>query len=252
MKALRIFISILLLTCLLAGCGATVAQEPSQAPTTEPATELVTEATEPEPTEPQIMNYKIVREDRSLTASGGGILVSQYYDYVVLQSDSPAAQKVNNALLALIEEEMLPQSDLSSYATLATPGAPFLNTHVSTVDYISHQYLCITVSYEWFMGGVFNNGSSGYMFDLTTGDAVTLRSFAGDDPAAFEKQLKDLVWNQIQPQGPWDNAYETLQAYTLDTFDYSIKGGQIILHFPEYEFFPGAAGPVTVETGIFI
>ena len=37
-----------------------------------------------------------------------------------------------------------------------------------------------------------------------------------------------------------------------DTFDFALYDGQIILFFPEYEFFAGAYGPVTVETGIFV
>lgn len=220
--------------------------------------------TEPEPTVPdrititpstQVISehtgYRIIREDRSGRNSAGQVVVSQYQDYVELTADTSAAQKINNALKPDLKK-FLSESDLADYAGHADPEYPFCNQFYSDITYWSDKWLCVTISSDWCMGGVHNAGNSGFVFDLATGEQVTLRSFAGSDPAAFETQLKQIVWEQIQPQEPWENSYETLCKYTLDTFNFAISNGQIVLYFPEYEFFPGAYGPVTVNTGIYI
>ena len=80
-------------------------------------------------------------------------------------------------------------------------------------------------------------------------------SLAGGDPVSLEAQLKEIAWEQISNdpnEEPWEDSYEKLNAYTLDTFNYSIENGQIVLYFAEYEFFCGAHGPVTVYTGIYV
>lgn len=256
MKIFRICVAVLLLSCLLTGCSIPGGVAP--AATTDSTETTVAEKTEPPteeataPTEAEIVSYQVVRVDRSFCNSDGKVLIAQYYDYVELLSDTPAAKKINNALKAEIEEFFLPADELSQYANDPYGADGFINAKTSTVDYISDKYLCITVSFAWFMGGVYNAGSEGYVFNLTTGNVVTLREFAGEDAAAFEQKLKQMVWEQIESQEPWEDAYETLSAYTLDTFNFSVVDGQIVLHFQEYEFLCGAAGPVNVETGIYI
>ena len=195
--------------------------------------------------------YRIVREDRSGRNSAGQVVVEQYYDYVELTANTAVAKKINPALKPK-SSAFQTEKDLADLANIADPSFPLQNTHIYNVTFLNDKWLCVTTASYWMMGGVSNFGNSALVFDVATGDRVTLRAFAGDDPAAFEAQIKQIVWQQIEPQGPWDNAYETLSKYTLDTFDFAIPNGQIVLYFPEYEFFSGAHGPVVIDTGLYI
>ena len=195
--------------------------------------------------------YRIVRLDHSGRDSNGKVLVEQYYDYVELTDGSPAAKKINS-ILKPGESIFQTESDLQGYAEMIDPSYPFQNKYVSSVTFFNDKWLCVTTTSDWYMGGVHNAGNSALVFDISTGERVTLRAFAGEDPATFEEQLKSIVWSQIASQQPWDDAEETLAKYTLDTFNFAIPDGQIVLYFPVYEFFAGAYGPVTIETGLYI
>ena len=195
--------------------------------------------------------YRIVRLDHSGRNSAGQVVVEQYYDYVELTDGSPAAKKINQALKPK-NSVFQTEAELADVADIADPNYPLKNTYTSQITFFNDKWLCVTTSSYWMMGGVSNFGNSALVFDMSTGEKVTLRAFAGDDPAAFEKQMKDIVWNQIAPQGPWDDAEEKLNNYTLDTFNFAIPDGQIVLYFPEYEFFDGAHGPVTIKTGLYV
>lgn len=195
--------------------------------------------------------YRIIREDRSYRSSSGQILNEHYYDYIELTSGTPAAQKINARLKQPLESFFMSERDLREPVD-AFGAYGLLYTKSSSITYMSDKCLCVNISMEWYQGGVHNGGNEGYVFDLETGDPATLPGLTGMDPATLEAQLKQIAWAQIEPLGPWEGSYEKLSSYTLDTFNYSIVGGQIVLYFAEYEFFSGAAGPVTVNTGIYV
>lgn len=194
--------------------------------------------------------YRVIREEHSY-CSDGEVLISQYWDYVELTANTAAAKKINEALKPG-KNAFLSDEELEASVDGASADFPYKNEQTSVVTYSNDRWLCVNTSYLWFMGGVNNYGDSSVVFDISSGEQVTLRAFAGSDPAAFEAQLKKIVWNQIKDDGPWESAFDTLSGYTLDTFNFAINDGQILLFFPQYEFFAGAYGPVTVETGIYI
>lgn len=195
--------------------------------------------------------YRIIREDRSGRNYQGQVLISQCYDYVELTADTPAAKKINDVLKPQ-PHHFMSEEEMEAHIYNMYPEYPYCNDHSSKVVFSSEQWISVIVSYDWYMGGVANCGQNGYVFDLATGDRVTLRTFAGDNPAAFEAQLKQIVWEQISPKNPWEDAQARLNRYTLDTFIFGIVDNEIILYFPTYEFFDGAYGPVIVNTGIYI
>ena len=235
-------------------------------PVTEPETASATEPSAPSnaggvnPTTQVISSgngYQIIRADHSYRNGAGQVLISHYYDYVALTGAFPGAQKINARLKQIADAFFWSEEELKENAASPwlDPKDPFFYTMSSRVTYISDKCLCVTVDMEWFMGGVHNAGSDGYVFDLQTGEKATLVSLAGGDPASLEAQLKEIVWEQINNdpyETPWEDSHDKLSAYTLDTFNYSIENGQIVLYFAEYEFFSGAHGPVTVYTGIYI
>ena len=201
-------------------------------------------------------NYQIIRANCSYYSHTGHPEILHYYDYVSLLGTSPAIQSINTQLRQMAESFLWPQdyvlNSADEYKAMGY-GGTWYNTKEATVSYISDRYVSITVEITWYMGGTSNTGVEGHVFDLQTGAPLTLYHFANGNPTAFEQQLKAIAWNQICLMGtPWDNSYEKLYAYTLDTMDFSISNGQILLHFPEYEFFPGAAPHIIIYTGIYV
>jgi len=225
-------------------------QTPSQSNTggVIPTTEVVSTAD----------GYQIIREDRSYRNAAGEVLISHYFDYLELAETFPGAQKINAAFKQIAADFFWTEEELAEYAIGEwgpDPEYPFFCTRPSAVTYISDKYICVTVGTQWYMGGVSNYGHEGYVFDLQTGEEATLAGLVGGDPAQLEEQLKEIAWERISNdpnEEPWEGSYETLCAYTLETFNYAINDGQIVLFFSVYEFFSGAHGPVTVCTGIYI
>ena len=199
--------------------------------------------------------YQIVRANRSYYNGAGQLVIEHYYDYVVLNGSTPGVLKINARLKEIAESFLWSENDVIAHAEQRQyqGGYAWCNTMTSRVTYVSNRCVCISVDMAWYMGGVYNGGTSGYVFDLQTGEIATLSSLIDEDPATLEKRLKDIIWEQLNTgETPWEGSYEKLQAYTLDSFDFSISGGQILIHFPEYEFFSGAHGPVTIATGIYV
>lgn len=286
MKHFKVLMAVFTSLCILAACGVaedpthtttisqvstetTVPEETTQVTTTPAETTVppTTQATTPPPSSgvnptTEVIKtgdgYRIIREDHSYRNEAGQVLISHYFDYVELTGSFAGAQKINAQMKQLAEDFFWSDEELTETATgdfAPDPSSPFSNTKSSSVTYISDRCLCVAVGMDWWMGGVHNGGSDGYVFDLRTGEKATLASLTGGDPAELEARLKEIAWEQIsndEYDEPWEGSYEKLSAYTLDTFDYSIIDGQIVLFFDVYEFFPGAHGPVTVHTGIYV
>ena len=112
--------------------------------------------------------------------------------------------------------------------------------------------ICMTQS--WYMGGVSNVDHYGMTFDLSTGEAAQLPQMLGQDEAAVTEQLKTITKTYMtQNQAGWfDEAWETVDGYTLEDFPFYIQEGQVMLCFPTYALAPGASGSITVPTGLML
>lgn len=255
MKQLKILLPLLAVLGLLVGCKSAYAPQDTSSPFLQPESTALFPAAGGEASLEILQetpNYRILRANRSYRNSEGQVLIRHSYDYIALIGDSAAASKINAALVSAMERSMYSEELLREHLFDATPESPYRYVFTSQITEFTAQRICVVVAWEWWMGGVHNEGYHGYVFSTETGDAILLSGLSEEAPEVFEQQLKQIVWEQIQPQNPWDNAREVLEEYTLDTFDYAIHEGQLVLYFPEYAFFPGAYGPVTIFTGIYV
>ena len=104
------------------------------------------------------------------------------------------------------------------------------------------------------MGGVFNGDSYGLTYDLNTGAETSLPELMGMDEAALVQQLKSLTKSYMnqEPDLWFPEAWDTVDSFTLDEFEYYVNDGELILCYATYTLAPGAMGCVEVPTGMTI
>lgn len=266
----------LMCVMMLSGCRAAQPEAPGTEPTvTEPvvpmptAAETAAESTEPTAaltapsetvpaqTQPPAdrASYEIVRMDHSVQAEDGETLVLFYYDKVVL--DEGEAYEGINRILSEAAVEFITGTDIGAMAEQAermmvSTGCPFLNSMTAEVTHNADGVFGIMLTRDWYAGGVGNTDYFGMTFSLREDRAVTLAELY---PDVTEQQLKDIVWAALEAEygeAMFEGVWEDLQAYELEEFPFYIRDGELILTFPTYTFGPGAAGAMTVPTGLDI
>ncbi len=201
------------------------------------------------------VEYQISRQDNSYRNPSGEILIENYYDQVILKGDSENISLINSAISDDMYESFLNPEDMQAYAQHAKPEFPYCSNHIAEVTHNANGYISIKIYTEWYMGGVHNSIWYGMTFNVNTGSPATLTELTGIDSKALESQLKEKTWSYLtteQGDELFAEAYDTLQDYTLDEFDFSVENGEIVLLFPVYTFAPGVSGSMTVPTGMYI
>ena len=192
--------------------------------------------------------------DHSVRDANGSALIEVTYDLVQLPDTQDSYRAINQLLLEEYRNSSV-HEDYSDYAEERNLiGGTFYNVTSAHVSYFNNGLLGITYSWEWYMGGVANNGSYGKMFDLETGREAGLDSLFPMESGVLLDFLKDTVRRYVVENfiDVFDDAYRTIEAYTLDSFDYRFYEDQLILCIPEYELAPGAYGPFEIETGLYL
>lgn len=117
--------------------------------------------------------------------------------------------------------------------------------------------LSVAMNWDWYFGGVRNYGTDGLNYDLNTGKKLELSALFSLSDADIERYLKDQTFAYINahPDYPWwndsvANAWDTVNQYRLDDFNYYIEGNNLILVYDQYELGPGALGVVKVSCPI--
>ena len=201
------------------------------------------------------VEYQISRQDNSYRNESGEILIENYYDQVILKGDSESISLINSAISNDMHENFLKPEDMQNYAQHATPEFAYKSNYTAEVTHKANGYISIKMYTEWYMGGVHNSIWYGMTFNLNTGSHATLTELTGIDSKTLESQLKEKTWNYLTTERKdelFAEAYDTLQDYTLDKFNFSVENGEIILLFPVYTFAPGVSGSMTVPTGVYI
>lgn len=266
----------LLCVMMLSGCRAAQPETPGTEPTvTEPVVQMPTDAeTVPESTEPTAAptapaetvpaqtqhsadwaNYEIVRMDHSVKREDGETLVLFYSDKVVLEEGE--AYEGINRILSEAAIEFITDTDIGAMAEQAEQmmvgtGYPFLNSMTAEVTHNAGGVFGIMLTRDWYAGGVGNTDYFGMTFSLREDRAVTLAELF---PDVTEERLKDIVWAALEAEygeAMFEGVWEDLQAYKLEEFPFYIRDGELVLTFPTYTFGPGAAGAMTVPTGLNI
>ena len=211
---------------------------------------------EPEqPGELDSVEYEIQRKDHSYRNASGQVMIHAFYDLVVLKGDSPAIQKINEAIEADYQEYVSETTQAISWAkddAHLTSG--YHTTASASVNRNSGGILSIGIGTSWMMGGVHNVNSYALTFNLKTGEIAVLPDlFLDMSKASLERLVKEEVKTYIKenPNRYWfDDAEETVDAYDIDEMKYVIQGSKVFVLFDTYELAPGMSGPVRVELSL--
>jgi hypothetical protein len=197
----------------------------------------------------------ITTMDHSLKNDAGEVLIQLTYDLVQLPETSQAYRAINQQLL----QDYLSASvndDYSDYRNdpYLDPAWPYGNTTSAEITCLTDDYLCITNSWYWYMGGAMSYGTFGRLYDLNTGDRATLDQALDVDADQLLSYLKDKIWSCITENdiAVLDAAFETIQGYTLDDLRFTFTDHELVICIPQSELTPAVAGPLDVATGLYL
>ena len=206
------------------------------------------------------VSYEIQTEDKSYYDESGVMKVEFSYDMVVVQGDSAGITAINSiieadaaAFLSYFTEADLAEN--AEYCEILGDDACLFYTATPVVTHNADGILSIQVYTDWWMGGVFNSNSYGMTFDLNTGEKLGIGDLFKGEDSALAMQIKDTAWEYLYGfygTGLFEDAYDTLYGLALEDFLFYISEGELIVTFPTYMLAPGAAGSLTVPTGMYI
>ena len=205
--------------------------------------------------------FEVVLVDNSIVNENGDILVRRTYEKVVLLADDPAIAAIN-ALIEADCEAFLENNQyltVEDYEQIIEGGGygydTFLGVGSVTITHNAGGIFSFYIAGEYYQGGVFNVNYYGHAYDLTTGEAVKLADLMGmpeDEALALLNEITEAYLLENYGEGLLVDPAEVLAGYTLDSYDFFINGGELVLCFDTYEFLCGAAGPIMFYTGFFI
>lgn len=177
-----------------------------------------------------------------------------YYDYVELQGDSPAYQKINAALYSHAEKLM---NHYSSGEEIKEWGYGSGYAYARTeVTHNQDGFFCVEIKSDQYLGG---NTSQPYFynfcFNVNTGEEATLAELTGIDEKDLLPQIRKIAWEGLLEQhGSMldEGVDERINSMELTDFKYFVKEGQILLHFERYSVTTGAAGESWIPTGFYL
>jgi hypothetical protein len=193
--------------------------------------------------------------DRSLKNDAGEVLIELTYDLVQLPETFETYRSINQQLLQDYQSSSV-NDDYSDYLNdpYLDPSWPYGNSTSAEVSCLTDDYICITYSWYWYMGGAMNYGTSGRLYDLNTGKRATLDQVLDVDADKLLSFLKDKIRYYITENDifVFDEAYDTIQGYTLDDLSFTFTDNELVICIPQYELVPGVTGPMNIETGLYL
>ncbi|MBQ9742521.1 MAG: hypothetical protein IJV88_02450 [Ruminococcus sp.] len=224
--------------------------------TTSPlATTVPPETTVPATTAPtgvESVSYTIERKSHNLYSSSTDEMThEQYYDLVTLLGDTEAETAINSFLWSHYQGIKNAFYDECNAKRCGWEDHyPYQVTFGGTVTNNSRGVFSIKHHMDWYAGGVHNADDAGLVFDLNTGETLSLKELTGLSLTG----VRDLVWRNIQyyQGGLYSDAYSKLSGFDWKDYGYYVEDNQVVITFGEYQLTYGAGLPPTVYTGIFI
>lgn len=212
---------------------------------------------EPEPpAQVDSAEYEIQRKDHSYFNDTGKMVIEHYYDLLVLQGDSEQIQAINSTVQSDYQKFLYQNKDVMDAVFREVSNSPYLfyNTMDGEVTYNEQGIICLLQSWDWFMNGVHNVNFYGLTFDLHTGERMVLSDlFPEMDKASLSDLVKEEVKQYIaeNPNRGWDSdAKARVDEMEIDSMDFCVNQGKVIVLFETYELAPGMSGPVQVELSL--
>ncbi len=254
-KTLALIIALLMLSTCLSGCSVVGRLFEKKEDVTVNSVPAETEPVETEPPIYDTVEYTTEKVDYSIyDQTSGKSKVDLYYNKIVLTGDTPEIIAINEHITKDCDKyvESLDIAQYQEYAKYAG-GYTFMNYYDSQVTNNADGIFSIRMSQSWYMGGVFNGNHYGLTYNLHTGklvDIADITSLSNSElQSAIQTAVKDHL-NEMYSNGGYGDYYETLDRYSLEDYLFYVENGELVVTFPTYTLGPGAAGAVTVNTGI--
>ena len=273
---------ILILLSLLCGCAGKEEAAPSVPAETVPVltdteTEPAPPATEgdglirepdmesaPEPPAPgqHQAAYSILENDHSIRGDDGDILVKIEYSQIILDTSRQEWDQINRCIAEdyrefLADMAYLADTPVQQWEQMIreseTLYGNFLSVRTPEVTCNSGGIFSIRMTWEWFMGGVYNCDSYGLNFDLTTGEMLPLARLSELPEEEFLAQLKSIAAKKLEENRDalLEDPAAILEEYNLEDFSFCMEKGELVLLVPTYTFGPGVLGATEVKTGLY-
>ncbi len=185
--------------------------------------------------------------------------VEFFYEIPHMKGITPAAKRFNNFFDALYEDFMATEPEkVRELLNAAAPGRPSTDDPYrycwrAEVHEVSEQWVSVTMSYDWYMGGVWDYGIDGYTFDRRSGDQFclvdVLPGTEEDIRAAIARNLKEQYPEIAElADGQGNTPLTALERTPVRELDFYIaENGMVTVVFDKYEIAPGVAGAISVE-----
>ena len=206
------------------------------------------------------VEFEIQRQDRSYYNSAGRLVIEHYYDELVVKGDSQVAKAINASVEAdqqdFFSRNTSNMDAVYSYYANSDPPYTYFNTMDGEVTYNQNDILSLRQTFDWFLGGVHNTSWYGLTFDLNSGKRLVLSDLF---PQMSKSALSSLVKTEVKEymdanpdRGWWEDAKEQIDTMDIDTVDFCVEEGTIVVFFEVYQLTPGASGPVQVNLSLTV
>ena len=182
-----------------------------------------------------------------------------FYEIPSMEGITPAAKCFNDFFNALYEDFMATEPEkvreLLDAAALGRPSTddPYRYCWRAEVQEVSEQWVSVTMSYDWYMGGVWDYGVNGYTFDCETGERLLLT----DVLQGPEEMIQAAIADGLKAQYPrivevtddqGNTPLTALEKIPVRDIDFYVaKDGTVTVVFDKYEIAPGVAGMLISE-----
>lgn len=105
------------------------------------------------------------------------------------------------------------------------------------------RYISASISYNWYMGGVADYGSTNYNFSIDTGERLFLDDMIDGSEDEIREMIADaMIQTYADIETAIPEAIDAICSYDIQDFDFYISKGRIHICFDKYEIAYGAAG----------
>ena len=195
---------------------------------------------------------------RHFDLEAGNENVKLSYEVPHMEGITPAAKRFNDFFDALYADFMATEPEkVRELLDAVVPGRPsadepFRCCWRAEVQEVSERWISVTISYDWYMGGVWDYGIDGYTFDRSTGERLFLDDVLPDTEEMIQAAIADGLKKQFHEiealtGNEGNSPLTTLKKIPIKDIDfYIVEDGDVTVVFDKYEIAPGVAGMLIV------
>jgi hypothetical protein len=238
-----------LLLCACAGGSNAPIDEvedtPKPTPTVEPTPEI-------EAPEDCTVSYDPVSHIQRTTLNTEGEGLEIYFEIPVFEESTPGYDKINEFFTSMRDDFFSPD-DIAAYREWSVnrpddEEQTYYFTWTADINDWQDEILSVSLSYSWWMGGVYDYGMNSYNFRTDTGEQLILSDLLDGSDDEIREMIISALEEQYQDIEIWQpDAIEAVREYNVEDFDFYILDGHIHVFFDKYEISYGAAGAFDVE-----